>query len=120
MEIQLFDRLLYVAALVILASTTYQWRKAALMWRDQARELEAFIKDPNVKAVDKQTEYKDSYEAMVNALSEERRRNHEAMVAVFDVLNELPNNPDRVNLQQIMQAKNVLIYAIQHDTFGRG
>jgi hypothetical protein len=92
-----------------------QW----FVWRKRAHHLRAFIENPNVKAVDKEAEYKDSYEAKINALEDERREQHEAMLEVFDVLNDLPSNPDRWPVEQIQQSRNVLLRAIQNSTYGR-
>lgn len=91
----------------------------AYRWRERALEVEAFVKDPNVTVRDKETEYKDSYEAKVNALEDERRVIHETLMEVFDVLNELPSNPDRINLPQLMQARAKLLTTIQISSYGR-
>ena len=116
MEMQLLP-ILYGAALAILAGTSYQWRKAAQLWEKQAKELEAFINDPNVKLREKQLEYKDTYEAQVNALSEERRQIDVAMNEVFDVLNEYALV---LSEPRLMQCRNILLKAISVSTYGRG
>ncbi len=115
MEITL-AQLIYVIALAVCMAATYTWRKAALTWKQQAKQLEDFIKDPNVAVRDKETEYKNSYEAMVNALDEERRQQHVAMNEVFDVLNDEAQETDDPRL---MQCRNILLRAIQISTYGR-
>lgn len=91
----------------------WQWS----LWRKNAMEMKAFIDNPNVQAVDKQQAYKDTFEAQINALSEERRQIDEAMNEVFDVLDEEAQESDDPRL---MQARNVLVRAIQISTYGRG
>ena len=59
MEITL-AQLIYVIALAVCMAATYTWRKAALTWKQQAKQLEDFIKDPNVAVRDKEAEYKNS------------------------------------------------------------
>lgn len=89
-----------------------QWH----LWRKRALQLQAFVENPNVQARDKEAEYKDSYEAMKNALDEERRQQHVAMNEVFDVLNEEAHESDNPRL---MQCRNVLLKALQISTYGR-
>lgn len=90
----------------------YSWRKSAL-------SAQAFIENPNVKLVDKEQEYQSSYEAMVNALDEERRLQLLAMNEAFDFLNDNGPFPDSCNTG-LMQVRNVLLRAIQINTHGRG
>jgi hypothetical protein len=89
-------------------------------WKKLARKYKAFIDNPNVKVRDKEAEYKDSYEAKVNALEDERREQHEAIMQTFEVLNSLPSNPTSWPVEQLRQCRNVLLTAIQHSTYGRG
>jgi hypothetical protein len=96
---------------VVAAFFGWQW----WAWRKAAMELRAFIENPNVTAVDRQQEYKHSYEAMVNALSDERRAQHEAMMQVFDYLND--NKPFGSHQEGLNQCRNVLLTAIQNSTW---
>lgn len=98
-------------AFALSAWQAYEWRKSAL-------KMQAFIENPNVKAVDKQTEYKDSYEAMVNALEDERRDQHETMMEAFDYLND--HHPFGSHNDGLMQIRNKLMASIQLSTYGRG
>lgn len=92
----------------------YQW----YCWRKSALSAKAFIENPNVTAVDKEQQYKESYEAMVNALDEERRQQLVAMTEAFDYLNE--NGPFADSHHTgLMQVRNVLLRAIQISTHGR-
>lgn len=86
----------------------YQWRKTALSYQ-------AFINDPNVKVRDKEAEYKDSFEAQLNALDEERRRINVAVTEVFDFLND--NGPFGSHDEQLKQCRNVLLTALQTSTY---
>jgi len=52
---------------------------------------------------------------MWNNLHDERHRNHRAMMDVFDCLND--NAPFDSHNEQLMQAKNILLHAIQNSTF---
>lgn len=49
-------------------------------------------------------------------LHEERQRNHDALMGAFDYINDNSSREDT----GLMQVKNVLAYAIQNSTFGRG
>ena len=103
------------AAVGLLVAIYMEMRK----WRDRAIKLQAFIENPNVQQVDKDKQYKESYEAMVNALSEERRQQMVAMTEAFDYLND--NGPFEANHNAgLMQVRNVLLRAIQISTYGRG
>jgi len=100
---------LLVVATALSAHTAYQWRKLAL-------DYKSFIENPNVQQVDKQQEYKDTFEAQINALDEERRQISVAMNEVYDVLDEEAQKSDDPRL---MQARNVLLRAIAISTYGR-
>jgi hypothetical protein len=103
---------LYGVGAMFCASQWYLWRKRAM-------SLKAFIENPNVEAVDKQAEYKDSFEAQINALDEERRQIQVALLEAFDYLND--NGPFEEGKQTgLMQVRNVLMRAIQISTHGRG
>lgn len=103
---------LLVVATALSAHTAYKWRKLAL-------ELKAFVENPNVQAVDKQQEYKDTFEAQINALDEERRQINVALTEAFDYLND--NGPFEANHNSgLMQVRNVLLRALQISTHGRG
>ena len=52
---------------------------------------------------------------MWNNLHDERLRNHRAMMDVFDCLND--NAPFDSHNEQLMQAKSILLHAIQNSTF---
>ena len=99
--------------LLTVAACLMAW--IAHRWRQRALSAEAFINNPNVKARDKEIEYKDSYERLVNALEDERRQQHEAIIEVFDYLNSRDNNET-----QLQQCRNVLLVAIQNSSYGRG
>lgn len=101
--------LLFVAWLF----TTWQ----AYEWRKRAQSAEAFINNPNVKAVDKETAYKDSFEAKVNALEDERRDQHETLMEAFDYLND--HQPFGSHNDGLMQIRNKLMTSIQLSTYGR-
>lgn len=105
---------LFTLAFVLAAYAHYQW----WAWRNVALRQEAFINNPNVKAKDKEAEYKDSYEATINALSDERRAQHEAMTEVFDYLND--SQPFGSHNEGLMQCRNLLLKVIQSSTYGRG
>lgn len=86
----------------------YAWRKTALS-----------AMQPRETAVTAEAQYKDSYEAAVNALDEERRQINVAMTEAFDYLND--NGPFGDNHQAgLMQVRNVLLRALQISTHGRG
>lgn len=99
---------------VAFALSTWQ----AYEWRKRAMSLKAFVENPNVQAVDKQAAYKDSYEAKVNALEDERRDQHETMMEAFDYLNE--HQPFGSHNDGLMQIRNKLMTSIQTSTYGRG
>jgi hypothetical protein len=84
----------------------YAWRKSALS-----------AMQPRDTAVTAETQYKDSYQAAINALDEERRQIDVAMNEVFDVLNEEAHETDD---PRMMQCRNILLRAIQISTYGRG
>lgn len=92
----------------------YQW----YAWRKSALSAQAFIENPNVKLVDKEQEYQSSYEAMLNALDEERRQQLVAMNEAFDYINDNGPFPDSCNTG-LMQVRNVLLRAIQINTHGK-
>lgn len=104
---------------IIAAFACYQWYE----WRQRAMKMQAFIQDPNVKQVDKQAEYKESYEAKLNALSGERQQQHEAMNEVFDFINDNYSDRDHPlkdpRVPGLMQCRNVLLKAIADSTYGR-
>ena len=103
---------LLTVAFALSAHTAYRWRKMAL-------DLKAFVENPNVKAVDKQQEYKDTFEAQINALDEERRQINVALTDAFDYLYD--NGPFEANHNAgLMQVRNVLLRALQISTHGRG
>lgn len=52
---------------------------------------------------------------MWNNLHDERLRNHRAMMDVFDMLND--NGPFGSHNDQLMEAKYILLHAIQNSTF---
>ena len=79
----------------------YQWRKAAIHWRTL------------VESVENNTQ---PAKDMMNALEDERRLHHSAMMESFEWINE---NGDRENTG-LMQVKNILLHAIQNSTYGRG
>ncbi len=89
----------------------------ARQWRKQALAYKAFIDNPNVKAVDKEAEYKDTFEAQLNALDTERREINEAMLEVFDYLND--ERPFGSHQEGLDQCRNKLMRAIQNSTHGR-
>ena len=97
-----------VCALLFVGNQYYQWRKIA-------RRQQEFINTPNVHVPDKEQEYKDTFEARLNALDEERRQIHTAVEEVFDLLCDKAG--DDVALQQ---CRNVLLKALQISTYGRG
>jgi hypothetical protein len=99
-------------ATALSAHLAYHWRKIAIDYRE-------FFDNPNVQQVDKQAEYKDTYEAQINALDEERRQIQVALTEAFDYLND--NGPFGDNHQAgLMQVRNVLLRAISISTHGRG
>lgn len=57
----------------------------------------------------------DRVNEMWNNLYDERLRNHNAMMEVFDCLND--NGPFASHHSQLMQCKNILLHAIQNSTF---
>ena len=83
----------------------WTWRKAAMHYRALINSVEN-----NVKPA----------QDMINALADERRLQHTAMMEVFDCLNELPANPDRWPVEQIKQSRNILLHAIQNSTYREG
>ena len=99
----------FVSALAGFAMWQWQaWRKAALSGQGpspQDRE-------------DKDQQYKDSYEALVNSLDEERRQQQVAMTEAFDFIND--NGPFGSHDEGLKQVRNVLLYAIQNSSYGRG
>jgi hypothetical protein len=102
-------------AVCIAAFCAWQWQ----LWRKNALSAQAFIDNPNVQAVDKQQQYKDTFEAQINALDEERRQINVAMTEAFDFLND--NGPFEANHNAgLMQVRNVLLRALQISTHGRG
>lgn len=52
---------------------------------------------------------------MWNNLQDERKRNNDAMMEVFDCLND--NAPFGSHNEQLMQAKNILLHAIQNSSY---
>ncbi len=86
-------------------------------WKGAALKYKAFIENPNVKARDKETEYKNTYQAKLNALDNERRNQLETMTEVFDFIND--NAPFSSHQEGLMQCRNRLLVAIQNSTYGR-
>jgi len=82
-----------------------------MLWRERAYKAHEAYREAltNFEAI----------KAQWNKLDDERRRNHEAIMETFDVLNELPDNPDRWPVEQVRQCRNVLLFAIQNSTYGR-
>jgi hypothetical protein len=111
MEIALSIMLTIVSCALVFAA--WQWN----LWRKSAQSAQEFINNPNVKAVDKQAEYKDTFEAQINALDEERRQINVAMTEVFDVLND---ETDKRDDPRLMQCRNILLRALNISTHGRG
>lgn len=86
-------------------------------WRDRAIKLQAFIENPNVQQVDKDKQYKESYEAKVNALEGERQEQHDTLLEVFSFLND--NQPFTSHHEGLMQCRNKLMRTLQNSSFGR-
>jgi len=103
-----------VVMTLVAAFCGWQW----YAWRQTAMKMQEFIENPNntpVSQESKEKAYKDSYEAMLNALSDERRQQKDAMMEVFDFLND--NRPFGSHQEGLAQCRNILLRAIQNSTW---
>jgi len=98
-----------VAVAAFAIHSWYKWRQLAMQMMKGNKGAQS--QEPDTKA----EAYKDSFEAQINALDEERRQINVALNEGFDYLNDNPNpsNP------QHQQVRNVLMRAISISTHGR-
>ena len=100
-----------VATAVFAIHSWYKWRQLAMRMMEGKR---AQSQEPDTK----EPEYKDSFEAQINALDDERRQIQVALTEAFDYLND--NGPFEENHNTgLMQVRNVLLRAISISTHGR-
>ena len=95
------DTVIVTTAFVFAASQWYLWRNRAISAHKAWADLAAKNNSGN--------------EVLKN-LENERRMMHHTLMETFDWINE---NGDRDN-KSLMQVKNILAFAIQTSTYGRG
>lgn len=100
-----------VATAVFAIHSWYKWRQLAMQMLEGKR---AQSQEPE----DREDASKREYERLLNALENERRTQHEAMLEAFEFLNK--NTPFASHHQGLMQVRNMLMRTIQVSTYGRG
>ena len=101
------EQLLLIPFALGLGYCAYQWQ----IWKARAFKAHSQWREADLNF--------ETIKGQWNRLDDERRRNHDAIMETFEVLNELPDNPDRWPVEQLRQCRNVLLFALQNSTYRR-